>query len=208
MQAEVSGSSVSTALSLNPAFEPRLVLILITTYSSAIQLAKLGGFSPIIATAAPQHESMLKTLGATHVVPHSTPPSELQKLASPAPLAVYFLSHTTPETIPPAVEALSPSGLLITTMLHLLDPVAKPAAAAAKKDLRVVAMIASPYHAAGVEVGKKMYRKLEGMLESGEIVGNKYELVRGGVGAVEEALKRVQAGTGGVKLVVHPSEAD
>ncbi|HEV7737525.1 MAG TPA: hypothetical protein VGO47_09170, partial [Chlamydiales bacterium] len=36
--------------------------------SSAIQLAKLSGFSPIATTASTHHTDYLKSLGATHVI--------------------------------------------------------------------------------------------------------------------------------------------
>lgn len=172
----------------------------------AIQLAKFSGFSPVIATASPQHEKMLRALGATHVVPHSTPPTKLQELTSSIPLTVYFLTRTTPETIPPAVDALSPSGLLITTSSSTLESVTKPLAEKANKGIKAVAMHASPYIDTSVDFGKGIYAALEGMLECGEIRGNEFEILKGGLDAVKGGLERVKKGTGGVKLVVHPEE--
>ena len=67
-------------------------------------------------------------------------------------------------------------------------------------------MIASPYHAGSVQTGKELYEVLGGMLEKGEIVGNEYEVLEGGLGAVEKGLERVGSGTGGVKLVIRPGE--
>lgn len=41
---------------------------MLTILCTAIQLAKLSGFSPIITTANPAHEKELKALGATDVI--------------------------------------------------------------------------------------------------------------------------------------------
>ncbi|KZT16714.1 GroES-like protein, partial [Neolentinus lepideus HHB14362 ss-1] len=43
-----------------------------------IQFAKLSGFSPIITTASPSSEALLKSLGATHVVNRKLPPADIK----------------------------------------------------------------------------------------------------------------------------------
>ena len=49
----------------------------------AIQLARLSKFCPIITTASLHNEGLLKSLGATHVLDRSLPPSEIKdKLSS------------------------------------------------------------------------------------------------------------------------------
>ena len=43
----------------------------------AIQFARLSGFSTIIATASPQNTTLLKSLGATHVIDRKLPSEKI-----------------------------------------------------------------------------------------------------------------------------------
>ena len=57
-------------------------------------MAKLAGFSPIIATASPRNAALLKSLGATHVLDRALPTdaalAELAKLTAGAPLGFAY----------------------------------------------------------------------------------------------------------------------
>lgn len=119
---------------------------------------------------------------------------------------MYFLSRTMAETIPGAVETLAPGGLLVTTTPALLESTTKPLAASAGRNIKAVASMASPYRPTSTPFGKGMYKALEGMLERGEIRGNEFEVLGGGLAAIEGGLKRVKEGNAGKKLVVRPEE--
>ena len=65
---------------------------MLTIYISltAIQMAKLQGFSPILTTSSPRHEAFLRTLGATHVIDRNLSTdnilAEIKKLAGEKPI--------------------------------------------------------------------------------------------------------------------------
>ena len=64
------------------------------TAHTAIQVARLSKFSPIIATASPHNEALLKSLGATHVIDRSLPAStiaaEVEKIADGKPVELVY----------------------------------------------------------------------------------------------------------------------
>ncbi|KAG1743498.1 chaperonin 10-like protein [Suillus lakei] len=69
--------------------------------SYVIQLARLSGFSPIIATASPAHETYLKSLGATHVFDRHMPVNDLQAAVSKftsGPIKYVYDTISLPET--------------------------------------------------------------------------------------------------------------
>lgn len=90
---------------------------------TAVQLAKLSGFSPIIATASPQHTAHLKSLGATHVIDRhldlATLSNEIKKITS-APIQIVYDSVSLPDTQKAAYDLLAPGGTLVLTLTSSL----------------------------------------------------------------------------------------
>ncbi len=133
-------------------------MVCIPTYSSlacganqylrtAIQLARLSGFSPIITTSSLRHEEFLKSIGATHVIDRTLPPATIQaevaKLAGDKAIEYVYDSISSAETQQLGYEVLAPGGDLV-----LVNPEAIPAeikkASDNKKILNVFADVQAP----------------------------------------------------------------
>lgn len=89
---------------------------------TALQLAKLSGFSTIITTASPKHTALLKTLGATHVIDRSLSPekviAETETIAQ-GPVRIVYDAVSDPETQELGYKIVAPGGLLV-----VVNPVA------------------------------------------------------------------------------------
>ena len=87
-----------------------------STNRSAIQLAKLSGFSPIITTASLKHAEFLKSIGATHVIDRnisaSTLASELSGITQNVPIKYVVDSISIPETQQTGYDILPQGGKL------------------------------------------------------------------------------------------------
>ena len=83
---------------------------------SAIQLAKLSGFSPIIVTASLQHTETLKSLGATHIIDRNASDfalaSEINTITQNAPIKYAVDSVSSAETQQFGYDLLAPGGKL------------------------------------------------------------------------------------------------
>lgn len=153
-----------------------------------IQLAKLSGYSPIIATASSVHEIYLKSLGATQVLPRT---ASLEQLAAFGPVhTVFDAVANDPAILTVAVGLISSPGLIIT-----VDP--RFQKQDSSKDITWVTL---PNHAHKAEV----FLHVQDLLGK-EIVSNRVEVLPGGLSAIEGGLDRLAAGkVSGVKLVVNP----
>lgn len=79
-----------------------------------IQLARVSGFSPIIAIASRIHEEYLKSLGATHVINRHSERDDLKKAitgTTTAPIEIAYDAVSFPETQQVAFEILAPNGI-------------------------------------------------------------------------------------------------
>lgn len=97
----------------------------VITLRSAIQLAKLSGFSPIITTASLHNTELLRSLGATHVVDRKLSTEQLRDEFSKIttePLDLIYDAISLPDTQLPAYELLAQGGTLA-----LVSPPAIPA---------------------------------------------------------------------------------
>ena len=90
---------------------------------SVIQLARLGGFSPIITTASLHNKSYLESLGATHVVDRSAPLGPAIQSITAKPITVIFDTISLAETQNPAWDALAPNGKLVLLLPVAIDEV-------------------------------------------------------------------------------------
>ncbi|EPQ55127.1 NAD P-binding protein [Gloeophyllum trabeum ATCC 11539] len=84
-----------------------------------IQFATLSGFSPIIVTASPHNESLLKSLGATHVIDRSLQAEALRSAVSAvmiAQLEIIFDAVSVNDSQQTAYDLLAPGGTLVLTL--------------------------------------------------------------------------------------------
>lgn len=98
-----------------------------------IQLAKLSGFSPIIATASLRNAEHLKAQGATHVLDRNLSVDALRAEAAKitsAPLDLIYDAVSLPETQNAAYALLASGGQLVMTapqiMLQIPKEVLRP----------------------------------------------------------------------------------
>ncbi|KAI0760963.1 GroES-like protein [Trametes elegans] len=173
----------------------------------AIQLAKLSNFSPIITTASPHNESLLRSLGATHVLDRSLAPAailaELPRLTQGKPLEFVFDTISLPETQSLAYGALAPGGSLLLVLPDEIPAEKKKPG----ENKRVVFVLGNVHLPENREVGVQLYSRLTEWLEKGIIVPNRVEVIPNGLAGIPEGLERLkQNKVSGKKLVVHPQE--
>lgn len=169
---------------------------------TVIQLARVSGFSPIIAIASRIHEEYLKSLGATHVINRHGERDDLKKAitgTTTAPIEIAYDAVSFPETQQVAFEILAPNGILVTT----LQPVVKEDQGKGRK---VVATYGSPHHSANNTLCQGLWSVLEDWLHRGVIKPNKFEDLKG-LHDIQQGLERMKKGeVRGVKLIAHPQE--
>ncbi|KAJ7673712.1 chaperonin 10-like protein [Mycena polygramma] len=178
-------------------------------FSPALQLAKLSGFSPIITTASRKNESLLKSLGATHVIDRSLADADVIKaVAALAPtLSLVFDTISTKETVELGFAILKDSKKYSQgkkTLLQII-PIPVPEAEAEGIDVYMVwASSVSPQYSA---LSRELYAQLEGLLADGKIKPMKIEVVSGGlnIDVLEEAWKRFDQ-VSAVKRIVLPQK--
>ena len=137
---------------------------------AAIQVARLSKFSPILATASPHNATLLKSLGATHVLDRALSPAalaaEVASITGGAPVEVVYDAVAHADTQALGFGLLAPGGALLTTV-----PTNIPAdvleAGAGK---RVVNVFGSMHHAENRAFGVEVYGRLEELLRTGAIV--------------------------------------
>ncbi|KAI8972240.1 GroES-like protein [Trametes punicea] len=173
----------------------------------AIQVAKLAGFNPIIATASPHNASLLTSLGATHILDRSLSAddilSKLEGLTDGKPLEFVYDAISLPETMPLAYQALAPGGGLV-----IVQPDVIPAEVKKEGVRKRIAYVLGNVHvpenrACGVE----MYKRLTGWLGKGIIKPNAVEVLPNGLAGALEGLERLKNGKiSGRKLITRPQE--
>jgi len=163
-----------------------------------IQLAKLSGFSPIIATASTHNSELLKSLGATHVVDRkSDVPAEVAKIVS-KPVEIVFDAISLEDTQKAGWEILAPTGQLLLTLPAQVDRNKYP-------EKSIVNMFGNVHTQRAL--GKSLYSKLTSLLDDGLIVPNRVEVLPNGLHGIVEGLKRMENdAVSGVKLIARPQE--
>ena len=142
-------------------------------HKTAIQLARLSGFSPIIATASLRNESLLKSIGATHVIDRSLPPSdilhELPKLTGGKPIVLAYDAISTGKTTQHlAYDALASGGGLVVVDPWHLEILAEKIKEGDQK--RIARPRADLQHPANKALGVELYERLTEWLKTGAIV--------------------------------------
>lgn len=141
------------------------------TNFSAIQLAKLSGFSLIITTASEHNTDLLESLGATHVIPRSLPTLSIAARVSEItgidnPIEIVYDAVSTPETQQLGWDILAPGGslALVTPPDVNLDKRGKDG------EKHVIHMWHQPQLPRNRELAGKLYGKLTEWLSEGVII--------------------------------------
>ncbi|KAF7978868.1 hypothetical protein HWV62_44349 [Athelia sp. TMB] len=168
--------------------------------SYAIQLAKLSGFSPIIATASAHNSAYLQSLGATHVIDRSLDTAaEVAKITS-APVEVVFDTVGSAQTQQAALSVVAAGGAVILTAQSTLGD-------AVGQGKKVRTTFGSPYVPPNRDVGLALYSRVAEYLQSGAIQPNKTEVLPNGLDGIASGLDRLREGkVSGVKLIARPQE--
>ena len=188
---------------------------------SAIQLAKLSGFSPIITTASPRNAPSLLALGATHVLDRRLLPKALHaQIASIArqPIETIYDAVSVPDTQDLAYDLLAPGGCLVLVLQDTIDSDKKT------PDRRIVTVDSSIGAPHNRETGISLYSQLGVLLERrymkvGSIVSlglqavwcllrfhqpNNVEVLPCGLEGIPAGLRQLEAGVSNVKLIALP----
>jgi len=175
-----------------------------STGQNFIQVAKLAGFSPIIATASAHNHEFIRSLGATHVFDRHLPVdalrAEVARITS-TPIDLVIDGVAVPETQNLAYSLLAPGGRLVVVTEDAVAPQLKTADKVVQQTFGVAYV---PYNHT---VLAGLYSHFGAWLERGDIKPNRVELLPGGFHAVERGLERLKAGkVSCAKLVVRPHE--
>ncbi|CAE6439522.1 unnamed protein product [Rhizoctonia solani] len=170
----------------------------------AIQLARIAGFSPIVATASAQHADFLKSLGATHVFNRDVDVKTIQS-TSAVPFSFAFDTISVESTQLLAFDVLtapSPvSGAHLSLLLAPVDSLKEKNS----DDKIVVDQVYGSSHAFR-DLSIPFWQKVGEWIKDGELVPNHVQLVKGGLAAVPEALDLSRKGVSGVKIVIRLQE--
>jgi NADPH:quinone reductase-like Zn-dependent oxidoreductase len=154
-------------------------MIMRSTFSPALQLAKLSGFNPIITTASTRNEDYCRAAGATHVIdyrttPYASIPAVVREIVK-GPVSIIFDAISTQQSQQADWEILEPNGSLAVVLPIAIDMPAEP------KDNRWAVLVYGEVRGQGnSEFGKPMYAALPGLLADGLIkVRHLYVLPRG-----------------------------
>ncbi|KZV70278.1 GroES-like protein [Peniophora sp. CONT] len=169
----------------------------------ALQLLKLSGFNPIVATASSHNEAYCKAAGATHVVDYKTTPYDelpaiVKSIVGSTPVGFVY-DAAAKKTNEIAFSVLSPGGGMATVFI--------PQAGVGKRGeddeqgRRIVGVYGSVHEEEHKAFGKEMYANLTGMLERGELKPNNVRVIEGGLGGIPAGCDELEKGVSGVKLV-------
>ena len=143
-------------------------------HTAAIQVAKLSGYSPIITTASPHNEPLLKSLGATHILDRSLPApaliSSVQALAGGQPIEYVFDAISLADTQALAYDVLAPGGTQIIVLNEAIPAEKKQAQAGAGLNKRVVHGFGIVHVPENREIGVQLFGRLTEWLQNGVIV--------------------------------------
>lgn len=185
----------------------------------AIQLARLSGFSTIVTNASSKHIDYLKSLGATHVLDRATASvDDYVDAALGQGHALHFLYDAISgddtqllavQILQSAYSKTSDAASQIIISVYMIKDEAKKLAEQHEPQVAInfilglgsapeIRPLAAPFmQALGGD---------NGWLAKGLFRPNKPQVVKGGLGALEEALALNKKGVSGVKVVINPQE--
>jgi len=171
--------------------------------SYAIQLARLSGFYPIITTASPSNEELVKGYGATHFFDRSLSGKQLLAAISEVtddPIKLVYDAVSLPETQSVGWDLLADNGTLVLTLYAKVKE-------DEGKGRKIVQAFGSPHAPESEELCRNSWARLEKWLSDGTIQPNKYEVFPNGLEGIIGGLERLRSGqVSGTKLVAHPQE--
>lgn len=131
-----------------------------------IQVAKLSGFSPIIATASPHSTDLVKSLGATHVVDRNLAPDALRaailEITGGEQPKVVYDAISLENTQSFAAQLVAPGGNLIIVLSSLI-----PEELASGRQVTYV--FGNVHTPANRKTGAIMYSKVTELFENGTL---------------------------------------
>ncbi|EJD07037.1 GroES-like protein [Fomitiporia mediterranea MF3/22] len=166
-----------------------------------IQLAKLSGFSPIIATASLHNSDFLESLGANHVIDRKADvPSKVKEILGDTPVALVYDAVSEKDTQQQAWDVLGPGGTLVLIL--------REAYVDKNKGKTVIDTVFADLHSSELrQLGASLQSKLTRLLETGAIKPNRVEVLPNGLAGIPDGLKRLKENkVSGVKLVARPFE--
>ncbi|KAG2074427.1 GroES-like protein [Suillus decipiens] len=171
--------------------------------SYAIQLARLSGFSRIIATASLTHEKYLKSLGATHVLNRDLSANDLKTAVSNVsrkPIKYVFDTISLLETQQVGWSLLAQDGRLLLTLPPLVEE-------EEKKGRKFVRSLGSPHACDNRPFSTESWAIFSEWLKAGTIKPIRYEVLPDGLEGIINGLERIKKGkVSGTKLVAHPQD--
>ncbi|CDO71821.1 hypothetical protein BN946_scf184939.g45 [Trametes cinnabarina] len=158
--------------------------------SYVIQLAKLSGLSPIIATASLKNKSLLESYGATHVLDRNLSATALREEVlkiTGAPVELVFDAISLAETQNAGFDLLAPGGKLIIVLFPAVDE------DKTKSGDRTIAGVSSfvnlPQNYA---FAKTAFAELPGLVERGDIKPLRFEVLPGGLAGIPAGLDKLK----------------
>lgn len=143
--------------------------------SVAVQLARLAGFSPIITTASTKYTTLLKSLGATHIIDRTLPLSDLPSTVEGItlkPIQYVYDSISDPEIENAGYDILSSGGVLAIVLPDVVDK------AKVTTDKQVVLALGSPHVSPEMRaLGVEIYKHITTWFDSGELTVSSYSAV-------------------------------
>lgn len=168
-----------------------------------IQFARLSGFSPIIVTASSRNESIVKSLGATHVIDKNLSGDSLRTAVSSitsTPIEIIYDAVSLRDTQQAAYDLLALGGTLALT----LPPTFQADAQARKRVFYVHGFAHSPELR---KLSLSFFAALEDLLAKGDIKPNPVRVLPDGLHGVAGGLNDLEEGrVSGQKLVASPQE--
>jgi len=169
-----------------------------------IQLGKLAGFSPIIATASLHNTDLLKSLGATHIVDRNLAGPELisaVKKITTDPIELVYDTVSYADTQNMGYDLLATGGVILITLKNAVDPVKQTET---KKIAHVFGLTHAPSNR---KLGQSLFARLTELLEKGLIKPNRVEALPDGLAGIQGGLERLKKNqVSGCKLIAHPQE--
>lgn len=133
-------------------------------------MAKLSGFSPIITTASLHNESLLRSLGASHVLDRSLPPAEIKneilKITNGKPIELVYDAISLADTEPLAYDVLAPGGVLIIVLPDVIPAELKKEG----DNKKIVLAMGNVHMPQNRKVGADLYAHLTEWLQTGKVV--------------------------------------
>ncbi|KAG2074197.1 GroES-like protein [Suillus decipiens] len=187
--------------------EPKKPIVILGGSSSvgsyALQLARLSGFYPIITTASPRNEELVKDYGATHFFNRNLSGKQLKAAISKVtdrPIRIVYDVISLPETQSAAWELLANNGTLVLTLTATVKE-------DQGKGRKVIQTSGNPHAPQNQELCRSSWALVGKWLAEGTIQPNNHEVLPNGLEGIIGGLERMKLGqVSGTKLVAHPQQ--